>query len=197
MVEHYFTEFPESKLKIQKLKFELRGKEIEFYTASGLFSAKSVDKGTKLLISKSIIENNWEVLDLGCGYGIIGLSLLLMNPTLKLTFSDINKRAINITNMNLKLHNLKGKIIQSDGFKNISEKFDTILLNPPQTAGKELCFRLIEDSKKHLKKNGILQIVARHNKGGKELSKKMLKTFDNVKETAKYSGYRVYTSQKS
>ena len=134
-------------------------------------------------------------MDLGCGYGIIGLVLLKSNPTLKLTFSDINERAIQLTKKNLKLHNLKAEAIQSDKFENIKEKYNTILLNPPQTAGKELCFKMIEESKEHLLDKGLLQIVARHNKGGKELSKKMKEVFGNVKETAKGSGYRIYVSE--
>lgn len=190
-MEHYFTKTPKSELKIFKIKY----KEIEFYTASGLFSIKSIDKGSKLLIEKCIIKENWKILDLGCGYGIIGLSLKLSHPFIEITFSDINERAVQITNKNLKLHKLKAKTIQSNGFENIREKFDSILLNPPQTAGKELCFKLIEESKNHLENNGLLQIVARHNKGGKELSKKMSEIFNNVKEIAKSSGYRIYVSK--
>ena len=195
MVDHYFSKTPKSELKLIKLKAILRKKEIEFYTSSGLFSIKRVDRGSELLADKGIIRNNWKVLDLGCGYGIIGLSLLKTNPTLELTFSDINERAIKLTEINLRLNNLQAKTIQSNAFENIKERFDTILLNPPQTAGKDLCFRLMQESKAHLKKKGFLQIVARHNKGGKELSKKMLEIFNNVKDIAKRSGYRIYLSQ--
>ena len=194
-MEHYFTKQPKSELKTNKLKARLRNKEIEFYTASGLFSTKKVDKGSELLIDKCIIKNNWNILDLGCGYGIIGIALLKTNPTLKLTFSDVNERAIQITKMNLKLNRLNGNAIQSNRFEKIQEKFDTILLNPPQTAGKETCFKMIEESEQHLNENGLLQLVARHNKGGKDLSKKMKETFGNVKETAKGAGYRIYISE--
>ncbi len=194
-MEHYFSKKPESRLKIKLTRDILRNKEIEFYTASGLFSAEKVDKGSKLLINKSIIKENDRILDLGCGYGIIGLSLKLSLPKIKVTFSDINERAVQITNKNLKLNNIKAEVIQSDGFENIKEKFNVILLNPPQSAGKKLCFKLIEDSKNHLEKDGTLQLVARHNKGGKEISKKMLEVFSNVKEIAKSAGYRIYLSQ--
>ncbi len=196
-MEHYFTKSPKSELKVSKITAVLKNKEIQFYTASGLFSAEKVDKGSKLLINKSEIKDSDKILDLGCGCGIIGLSLKLSFPKIKITFSDINERAIQTTKDNLRLHNAKAEVIQSDGFENIKEKFDVILLNPPQTAGKQVCFKLIEDSKNHLEEKGTLQLVARHNKGGKELSKKMLEVFKNVKEIAKSSGYRIYLSRKA
>ncbi len=111
-------------------------------------------------------------------------------------FVDINERAISLTKMNLKHHRLEGKAYQSDRFSNVKETFHTILLNPPQTAGKEICFKLIEESKHYLKEKGYLQIVARHNKGGKVLSGKMKEVFGNMKEGAKKAGFRIYTSQK-
>jgi 16S rRNA G1207 methylase RsmC len=77
----------------------------------------------------------------------------------------------------------------------INEKFDVILLNPPQTAGKDVCFEMIEKAKHYLVKNGSLQIVARHNKGGKTLMQKMKEVFNNVETLAKKSGYRVYISR--
>ncbi len=196
-MEHYFTEKPSSEIKLNKIKTILRNQEIEFFSTSGLFSKKRVDKGSTLLINKCLIKDNWKVLDLGCGYGIVGLMLLKINATIQVTFSDINERAIKITKMNLKLHHLKGKTIQSNGFEKINEKFNTILLNPPQTAGKETCFNLIKDAKEHLETEGFLQIVARHNKGGKELSKKMNELFGNREEKAKSAGYRIYISQKT
>ncbi len=194
MTEHYYTKKPESKLIIHKIKAIIRNKQIEYFTASGLFSTNRLDKGTELLINKCLIENNWKILDLGCGSGIVGLALKLAFPSIKLTCSDINERAIFVAKKNLEKYKLTAYIIQSNGFEKITNKFDTILLNPPQTAGKKLCFKLIKDSKEHLENSGLLQIVARHNKGGKELAKKMLEVFNNVKDIAKSSGYRIYTS---
>ena len=196
MNEHYFTENPESKFIVKKLNAVLRGIKMEFYNAAGLFSVKKLDIGTELLINKCIIFKDQAVLDLGCGCGIVGLALKLYEPSLKLTFSDINQRAIEITRKNLKMHNLIAKTVQSNIFDKINYCFDNIILNPPQTAGKNICFKMIKDSKEHLNNNGLLQIVARHNKGGKELSKKMLEVFNNVQSIGIKSGYRIYISFK-
>jgi len=110
--------------------------------------------------------------------------------------SDINKRAVFLARKNAKLNNLDIKITHSDGFEKIKQNFDIVLLNPPQLAGKQVCFRLIEQSFKHLNKDGYLELVARHNKGGKTLSENMKSLFGNVKDVAIKSGYRVYLSQK-
>jgi 16S rRNA G1207 methylase RsmC len=87
--------------------------------------------------------------------------------------------------------------LKTKGFLGIHGKFNTILLNPPQSAGKELCMKMIELSKEHLEKNGLFQMVARHNIGGRELEKHMIKIFGNAKEISKKSGFRIYVSENS
>ncbi len=196
MIEHYFTKTPTSQLKIHTIKPVIKTKEFEFYTASGLFSLNRLDRSSELLITRAIIKENWKVLDLGCGYGIIGIVLKLNNQAIDVTFSDINERAIMITKKNLEKYQLKAKVIQSDIFENIKEEFDTILLNPPQTAGKETCKKMIREAKEHLKKGGLLQIVARHNKGGKTLSNYMKEIYKNMDDKIKHAGIRIYISKK-
>jgi 16S rRNA G1207 methylase RsmC len=86
-------------------------------------------------------------------------------------------------------------VLDSDKYEGIDKKFDVILLNPPQTAGKETCFDMIEGAKEHLKKGGTLQLVARHQKGGRALSEKMKEVFGNVGVLNRKGGYRVYCSK--
>lgn len=198
MVEHYFSKKQTSEFRPEKVVIRIKGLETKFFTAGGVFSPKKLDKGSQLLIEKSEIEPDQTVLDLGCGYGVTGILVKRLHPKSEVVFSDVNERAIKLTKMNLRLHNIKANAYQSDGFnnQNLDEmKFDTILLNPPQTAGKEVCFRLFEESKSHLKKGGTLQIVARTKKGGRLLSEKMKEIFGNVHDTAKGSGFRIYISK--
>jgi 16S rRNA (guanine1207-N2)-methyltransferase len=190
-MEHYYTEKPLSKEEITTIKINLKKDSFDLYSASGLFSKKELDKATQLLIENAVIKEN-KILDIGCGYGVIGIALLRQNPELDMTFSDINERAIKITRMNLEKHKLKGKIIKSNLFENITEEYNHILSNPPIATGRETCFALIEQSHKHLKKQGSLQIVARHNKGGKILAQKIEEIFGNVSDLAKQGGFRVY-----
>ena len=195
-MSHYFSEKPTTK-NIQKIiEYRLNNFILKFLTASSVFSRDQIDKGTDLLIRESIVQNNAAVLDLGCGYGPIGISIKKMYPYSSVTMSDINERSLELTKKNIILNQVEAEVIKSFLFDSIITKFDVILSNPPFSAGKKLCFDLIEKSIDALNKKGNLQIVAPHKKGGKELKKKMLEIFGNVKDIAIQSGYHIYISQK-
>jgi 16S rRNA G1207 methylase RsmC len=196
-LSHYYSEEQKSPLNLRKVKDVLRNNSLEFYTGSGVFSLKKIDKGTKLLTENAIMQKDWKVLDIGCGYGVIGISIAKAFPETSILMTDINRRAIKLAKMNLELNLIpNAEVRQSNLYENIEEKFNTILVNPPQTAGKDMCFEIIEKAKDHLEKHGLFQLVARHNKGGKQLSKKMEEVYNNVKDIAKKGGYRVYVSEK-
>lgn len=195
-MEHYYSKEQKSPLDLKKISQRINKKEFDFYTASGIFSKDKVDKGTLILAENMIIDQNSKVLDIGSGIGILGIvAAKIFNADVVMT--DINKRAIMLAKKNIKLNNVNAKIYQCNLYEKIKDNdFDVILTNPPQTAGKELCFRLIEHSKIHLKQGGSLQLVARHNKGGASLSRKMEEVFGNVKVVARKSGYWVYMGEK-
>jgi 16S rRNA (guanine1207-N2)-methyltransferase len=198
MTEHYFTKKQTSEFKPEKIKVNVLGMELTIETSGGVFSPKQLDIGTKLLIESAIIRDGWKILDFGCGYGVVGIALKKKYPGIEITMSDVNERAVRLATMNATQNKVDATIMQSDIYANPTldmMRFDTILLNPPQTAGKLTCIRMISDSKSHLNKGGLLQIVARHNKGGESLSKKMEEIFGNMAETGKKSGYRVYVSE--
>lgn len=193
---HYYSEKQTSPLRLRKINVFLRGVSAEFYTGSGVFSPKKIDKGTAVLIENCVIKKEARVLDLGCGYGAVGVVIAKAFPETGVVMTDVNRRAVNLAKMNCELNrlfNVESK--QSDLFDSVEGKFDTIVVNPPQVAGKEICFKIIEKAKKYLYDKGLLQLVARHNKGGKVLSDKMREVFGNVQEIAKKSGYRVYVSK--
>ena len=195
-MEHYYSEEQTSELKIKKISQNIKGTAFEFYTASGIFSKDKIDRGTLALAENMIIGKNSKVLDVGCGIGVLGIvAAKLFGSTVVMT--DINKRAVMLAKKNAELNNVKAEIHQGNLYEKIKDNdFNVVVSNPPNTAGKELCFQLIEESKNYLKQNGSLQIVARHNKGGKTLSNKMEEVFGNVKVVAKKSGYFVYMGVK-
>ncbi|MFA5142488.1 MAG: methyltransferase [Candidatus Woesearchaeota archaeon] len=194
-MEHYFSSEQTSAFNPGLIKANLRGRQFELYTASGVFSIDKVDKGSELLIENCIVKKGWEVLDIGCGYGAVGIAIAITTDA-KVTMTDVNKRAVKLAHMNAKHNRIKVDILEGDLYEPVKDKkFDTILTNPPYKAGREICYKIIEDSKEHLKDGGLLQLVAMHNKGGAMLQKKMIEVFGNSEVLAKKSGYRVYCSK--
>lgn len=197
MAEHYYTEKPTSKLVTEQITVRINETEIKLTTASGIFSRKKIDLGTKILIDNIEIKKNTKVLDLGCGYGVIGISIAKIIPDTKVVLTDVNERATQLAKENAKQNNVTVDVRTGDSYETVAgETFDYILLNPPQTAGRKLCFQLIEKAPAHLNANGIFYLVARHQKGGAMLEAKMKEFFGNVETVARESGYRVYKSVK-
>ena len=175
----------------------IRGFSLSFYTGSSVFSPKKVDNGTRLLAEKMIIPSKSKVLDLGCGYGVIGVVAKKICPNCQVYLSDINERAIMLSSMNSKLNKLKLIVRPGYLFEPWKDmKFNVILLNPPMSAGKEICFKMIEGSYEHLEENGSLQVVVKYRKGGKIIQNEMEEVFGNVETIARKGGYRILMSRK-
>jgi len=198
MVEHYYSEKQSSALKKKFLDIKVVrdgvSLSLKLESAAGLFSKDRLDNATKLLIENAIIHDDWRVLDLGCGYGAVGICLKRFFPGLKIVMSDVNERAVMLARKNAE--KLDIEVVQSDVFENISGSFNAIILNPPYAAGRELCFRMVRESSLHLEKGGLLEVVARHQKGGKTLKAEMERVFGNVKDVKKSGGFRVYVSER-
>jgi 16S rRNA (guanine1207-N2)-methyltransferase len=192
---HYYSEKQDSELRYNEIVVNLLGDTLKFFLASGVFSRTKVDSGSELLIKNALIKEDWSVLDLGCGNGVIGITIGKAYPKTKVTLSDINERAIGTSKKNALLNHIKVNVIKSNAYEKLNQKFDTILLNPPQTAGKDLCFKMIREAKDHLNDKGLLQIVARSKKGGKSLNNYMVEIFSNCVVTAKKGGFWVYVSK--
>jgi 16S rRNA (guanine1207-N2)-methyltransferase len=194
-MNHYFSAAQQGKLKLKELRGVIRGKEVVLFSGAGTFSRSRLDKGGLLLANESILKKNWNVLDLGCGYGMVGIGVKKAFPSLDIVMVDVNERAVLLSKKNAKINKVDVMVKQSDVFSNVPELFDTILLNPPQKAGNKLCFRMILESKSHLKKKGLLQVVSRHRKGGKKFKEYMEEVYGNAETIARGSGYQVYASK--
>ncbi|MGB9748455.1 MAG: class I SAM-dependent methyltransferase [Candidatus Woesearchaeota archaeon] len=192
---HYYSEKQDSDFRQKIISERIRGVDFSFCTASGVFSKNRIDRGTKALAENCLVNDGWKVLDLGCGYGVIGIVIKKLFPKCEVVLSDVNERALKLSEINARLNNVEVKIIKSFLFDNIQELFDTVIVNPPQAAGLDICYKMIEQSYQHLKTNGLFQLVARHNKGGSRLEKRMLEVFENI-SSKRISTYRIYTSKK-
>src|SRR3989338_7421562 len=146
-MEHYYSEEPTSELKIKKIIQIINVAKFEFFSASGIFSKDKIDAGTLALAENMIIEKNSKVLDVGCGIGVLGIVAAKFFES-KVVMTDINKRAVMLAKKNAVLNNVKAEIYHGNLYEKIKDSdFDAVVSNPPNTAGKELCFQLIEDRK--------------------------------------------------
>lgn len=194
MSNHYYSKEQTSSVRQQDIIARFSDDTFPIHTASGLFSKNEVDFGTRLLIEN--VQPKGSVLDLGCGYGIIGIAFLRRHKNITVVLSDVNSRAVELTKENLASLQLVAEVRQSDLFENIDENFDTIATNPPYAAGRHVCYAMIEGSHAHLNKGGKLYVVARHAKGGRMLEKKMKEVFGNVRTVKKRGGFRVYAGER-
>jgi len=197
MSEHYFTEHPKSKLNFGVVRAYFRGRLFEFVTASGVFSKTRIDPGTRLLIEEMFLPEKGWILDLGCGYGPVGIAAATFNPNLHVVMADVNERAVWLARKNAKRNFLETvEVRQGFLYEPVRDvKFETILSNPPIAAGMKTVLPFITQAPQRLKEEGLLQIVVRSKVSGKRLTKLMDETFGNVNVLARKSGYRVLVSK--
>lgn len=195
MSDHYYSQNPVSEIKERNFTAEFNGKTLHLTSVSGVFSFdEKVDKASGLLIRNFFPSGN-SILDMGCGYGAIGLFLKALFPQLQVTMADINQRALDYASTNASQNALKVNIVHSDLFSSLEGQFfNDIVTNPPIAAGKKINTDLIHDAWEHLIPGGSLWLVAYHNKGGSTLKDIMISRFGNAEDVEKGGGIRVYRS---
>lgn len=198
MSNQYFENNENLKSNIQTIKYYFKKNTLLFDTDNGVFSKGGIDYGSNVLLQTlPNFEGNLNVLDVGCGYGTMGLTLAKKYPDLTIDMVDVNLRAIELSKSNaLKndIHNVN--IYESSCYQNVDKTFDVIISNPPIRAGKKIVFEILSGAVEHLNDNGELWIVIQK-KQGAESSLKYLKTlFDSVEVVNKDGGYWIMKSRK-
>ncbi len=196
--EHYFSSKPKSKQRVLTIENTLRGKIYTFVTGSSTFSKKGLDSGTRLLIEEMDIKPTDIVLDLGCGYGAIGIVAANLAANGKSYLVDINERAVELAKKNIELNKVKNaEAVLGNIFEPLGDiLFDVILTNPPIRAGREIVLAFIKGSYQHLNPGGSFYLVARTQQGAMTLKVKMAEIFSNSEYIALHGGYRVILSKK-
>ncbi len=197
--QHYYSKNPASPFKKKTVELYLdSGMKLTFVTSSGVFSFSRVDRASRLLIENCELNPKGSLLDMGCGYGLVGITLKRKYPDIDLYMSDINERACTLSKINARDNNIEVDIRNGNLFEPWNDKkFDSLLINPPFAAGKDVWQKMITESPLHLNKEGRLNIVAYHNKGGARIEKLMETVFSNVRTLVKSGGIRVYVSVKT
>ncbi|MWC28314.1 methyltransferase [Paenibacillus sp. MMS18-CY102] len=194
MSNHYYSKVPEVQHDRKTLEFELRGVRLKFTTDAGVFSKSGVDFGSRVLIDALDIPVDAKVLDVGCGYGPIGLSAAKLAEKGHVTMIDINERAVALAAENGKLNGIGNiTVLQSDIYSSVRDKrFDVIVTNPPIRAGKSVVHQIFEEGYDLLNPGGAMWIVIQKKQGAPSAEAKLLELFGNVEEVTKEKGYRIF-----
>lgn len=196
-MEHYYSQNPSVSHDENKILFKTKDIKLDLITDSGVFSKIRVDFGSELLIN-STPSITGEILDIGCGYGVIGISLSFLNPSAKVTMIDINERAVDLANRNIQLNHASNvKAIQSDGFSKVTGKFDVIVSNPPIRTGKKVIYPIFEQSIEYLNTKGSIYIVIQKKQGAKSAVDKLESIYGNCEVINKDAGYWILKSTKT
>ena len=181
---------------VQELSVELLGLPLHFLTDAGVFSKNAIDYGSRVLLDNFQPEGAKTLLDVGCGYGTLALTLA-KKYGLKATLVDVNSRALDLAKKNADKNNIEvNDIFLSNIYDQVEGKFDAIISNPPIRAGKEVVHTILSDAYEHLNDGGHLTIVIQKKQGAPSAQKRMKDVFDNCEIVAKDKGYYILKSYK-
>lgn len=193
MTEHYFTNNADLKSETRLIQYNYGDGVINFTSDLGVFSKNKLDYGSRLLIETYIEKgrDNIDLLDVGCGYGFIGLSLARIKNT-NSTMVDVNKRAVHLTSLNIKNNKIKNAVaFESNIYESVEGLYDVVITNPPIRTGRETVLTFLRDSKKYLKPNGELWFVMRKDQGALTVAKK-LEDIYKIEIIAKSKGFLIF-----
>ncbi|MBD2844733.1 class I SAM-dependent methyltransferase [Paenibacillus sp. IB182496] len=193
MADHYYSRQPQTDSARRVVEMQLRGLRLRLATDSGVFAKAGVDYGSRQLIEAMVIPPGAQVLDVGCGYGPIGISAALLEPSSSVTMVDVNERAVELASENAANNDARNvEVLQSDLFESVQgRQFDVIVTNPPIRAGKAVVHRIFEEGASLLTANGSMWVVIQKKQGAPSAKAKLERLFGEVEEAAKAGGYKV------
>ena len=201
MANHYYTKNPDSISQQKHWTYRLKGNTLSFTSDNGVFSKNTVDFGSELLVESYDIPEQFQkasLLDIGCGYGTMGLAYGKAYPELSIEMIDVNERALVLAQENAKkngIHNVD--IHESNLYDSVKKsQYEIIISNPPIRAGKIVVHTILEKAYDYLAENGQLVIVIQKKQGAPSAQKKMEEVFGNCERIQWDKGYWILVSTK-
>ena len=190
----YFTN-QDLNSNIVKHEVKICDRKLTFNTDNGVFSKSKIDFGTRFLLETITPHlSKGCILDVGCGYGVIGIYLSKVFD-ISVDMIDVNKRALHLSKMNAKENKVHCNIFESNVYENVTQKYDYIITNPPIRAGKKIVYAILMDADKYLVENGKLYFVIRKNHGAKSIISDLEKIYD-VSILDKCNGFFIVEAKK-
>lgn len=199
MSEQYFTQHPQTKSNPKTWTYKLRDRILTFKSDTGVFSKNTVDFGSRTLIEAFILpEIEGAIVDLGCGYGPIGLSIAMAYPDRQVIMGDINERAVQLAKENAETNKLTNvQVFLSDQFAMLPKRtYAAVLVNPPIRVGKKVVHAMFEQAQQYLSIDGELWVVIQKKQGAPSAIKKMESIFREVEVVVKEKGYFIIRATK-
>ena len=190
MTEHYYTENPNSAHDERQVTLRALGNLLAFTTDAGVFSRDGLDRGTEALLD-ALPELAGRVLDLGCGWGAVGVALAKRYPALEVVMTDMNQRAVALARRNLAANGVAAEVAQGDGFAAVTGEFDAIVTNPPIRAGKAVIYALFSRARDFLKPGGALYVVIRKQQGAPSALKYLREIYAEAEVIDRSGGFHV------
>ena len=190
MQDQYFTSDPSSKSRPVSYTYEFRGRTFTFKTDAGVFSKGETDFGTDLLLN-SLPHLSGRTLDLGCGFGVIGVCLAATDPV-EMVMSDVNRRALDLARENAKANQAEAEVVESDGFSALTGSFRQIITNPPIRTGKQVIYSLFAQCRNHLTPDGSLYLVIRRQQGADSAKAYLSTLFSSVETVERKKGFYIF-----
>ena len=192
MNDHYYTRVPESESRPVDCGYTYRGARLTFRTDAGVFSRGEADTGSRLLLEALPEEMAGDVLDLGCGWGLIGVCVAKKWPACRVTMTDVNTRALELSRENARRNGVQAECLESDGMAALAGRaFDAVVTNPPIRAGKQVIYRMFADAAKSLKPGGALYLVIRKQQGADSCERYLKTLYADVERLDRSGGFRV------
>lgn len=197
-MKHYFTNNEDSKSNEKAFQVEILGSQFKFITDIGVFSKGELDEASRLLIETIDAFNTpGTILDVGCGYGAIGVTLGARQPDDEVHMIDVNRRAVELAKRNAMINQVDNvKVYESFCYNNVTQTFKHVISNPPIRAGKKVVHQIIAESIDHLEEGGTLTIVIGKQHGAASAMKKMEEVFGNARRVERKKGFWVLQSVK-
>ena len=189
-MSHYFENDKNLKSEVRELSYKYDSSFFIFYSDNGVFSKNGIDYGSRLLLETYLKndKDSKDVLDVGCGYGFLGIMIGLINKA-NVDMIDVNKRAVHLTNRNIKRYkDFKGHAFISDAYENVKNKYNVIITNPPIRVGKQKLLEILNGAFEYLENDGILYFVIRKDQGALSI-KKILEETKKVEIINRDKGY--------